>query len=234
MDTVNSNPQMKIFTGNYSMYARYANSKAAFGVREVVAVRGGIEERNIFGISDTSLFVIPNAFHVEIEKTETGFKSVIPSIQIMGQDLYIEETYRQVSGGKKASVDGAWQLTKAFTVNGTDTTHLDIVQFKFYQSGHFIFGHALRDSAGVQRAGMGFGTFEMTGEDALVENVEVSSYPAIVGKSFNIKVTLTAPNQLLEIVDELEGVKSVEYYQRMVKGMPGGVENWQAVNVFTC
>jgi hypothetical protein len=227
LDTVGTNPQLKIFTGNYAMYARHAGPIAAFGVRHIVPEKGGIVERNIFGMSDTAEFVTPDAFHVEIEMTDRGYKQVIPSAKIWGQDFYIEEEYQRVDQGKPSPVDGAWHLTKAFTVKGADTTHLEIVQFKFYQSGSFIFGHSLRDSAfAVPHAGIGFGTFSMTGDDTLVENVEESSYPGIMGKSFNIKVTLTTPNELLQIVDELDGVKSVEFYERMVKGQPGGVENW--------
>jgi hypothetical protein len=228
IDTASTNPQLKIFTGNYVMYARHAGPIAAFGVRQFIHEKRGIAERNIYGMSDTSEFVTPDVFHLEIDKTSIGYRQVIPSVKIMGQDFYIEEDYKRVDAGQASPVDGAWRLTRAFTVKGNDTTHLQIVQFKFYQSGNFIFGHSLRDSAfAVPHAGIGFGTFSMQGEDALVENVETSNYPSIVGKSFNIKVMLSVPpNNLQQIVDELDGVKSVEFYERMVKGTGGGVETW--------
>ena len=228
LDTTSTNPQMKIFTGNYTMYARHGGSRVAFGVREFIKERGGIAERNIFGMRDTSEFVAPDVFHLEIDRTDEGYKQVIPSAKFMGEDFYIEEEYKRVDIGKATPVDGAWRLTKAFTVKGTDTTHLQIVQYKFYQSGNFIFGHSLRDSAfAIPHAGIGFGTFSMTDDNTLVENVETSNYPAIVGKSFNIKLMLSVPpNNLVQIVDELDGVKSVEYYERLVKGEQGGVEKW--------
>jgi hypothetical protein len=215
LDTITYDSQMKIYTGGHVIFAQYGpDSMATWAVRKVLPVEGGVRESNVFGgIGETEL-PGPHIYTLDIEKTRDGFRQVITDLEYRGQMMGLTEEYKGVDSGISTPYDGAWELTSAFIVNGNDTTHLDIVQYKFYHSGNFVFGHSLRDSLKNSSAGFGYGKFDATDAN-LTEHVEASSYPQIVGKSFKIKVTLEGRDKLLQVVDELEGAKSVEAYRRL-------------------
>jgi hypothetical protein len=216
MDSTNHNAQMKIYSGAYVMYAQFGpDSMASWGVRKVLPVEGGIRESNVYGAIGSTELATPHIYTLSIERTGNGFRQSIPSLEYRGQTIELTEEYELVEGGIPTPYDGAWKLTDAFIVNGKDTAHLDIVQYKFYQSSSFIFGHALRDSLKNSSSGFGYGHYDMPNDSTLTEYVEVSSYKQIVGKSFNIKVSLDGKDNLLQVVDELEGAKSVERYKRL-------------------
>jgi hypothetical protein len=215
-ESTNSNPQIKIYTGGYGFYAQFGpDSAASWGVRKMLPAEGGIRESNVFGAIGSVEYPAPRIYMLNIEHTAQGFRQVIPDLTYRGQTLELTEEYERIDSGIPTPYDGAWELTEAFIVNGKDTSHLDITQYKFYHSGAFAFGHSIRDSLKNVTSGFGYGSFDMANDGILTEHVEVSSYGQIVGKSFNIKVKLVGDNTLLQVVDELEGAKSVEAYKRL-------------------
>jgi hypothetical protein len=218
MDTTNTNSQIKIYTGGFGFYAQFGpDSAASWGVRKLLPATGGIRESNVFGAVGSAEYPTARIYLLNIEETVNGFRQVVPDLSYRGQTLELTEEYERIDSGIPTPYDGAWELTQAFIVKGQDTTHLDITQYKFYHSGAFAFGHSVRDSLMNARSGFGYGTFDMVNDSTLTEHVEVSSYGQIVGKSFNINVKLAGDNTLLQVVDELEGAKSVESYRRLKK-----------------
>jgi hypothetical protein len=216
LDTMIYDSQMKIYTGGHVIFAQFGpDSTATWAVRKVLPIDGGVRESNVYGAMGVTELPGPHIYTLEVETTADGFKQVITDLEYRGQMMGLTEEYERVDSGMPTPYDGAWELTDAFIVNGADTTHLDITQYKFYHSGNFVFGHSLRDSLKNSAAGFGYGTFSMSNDSTLTENVSASSYSQIVGKSFNIKVKLDGQDKLFQIVDELEGAKSVETYKRL-------------------
>lgn len=218
IDSIGTAPQLKIYSDGYMMYAQFVpgDSIVSFGVGSVTQEEGGLKETNVYGAVDTVVYSNPpdtSSYVLQVERTEKGYRQVIPNMEFRGRTYELTEDYERVDNGITSPADGAWKFVSGYTVKGTDTTKLDVVQYKFYHSGSFIFGHTFPDNNGTSRAGLGFGTFTMSGDTALVENVEVSNYP-IAGKSFNISVKVKG-DELTQVVDELDGVKSVEVYRRM-------------------
>lgn len=216
LDTTTFSPQLKIYTGDHVIFAQFGpDSVPTWGVRKVLPVDGGVRESNVYGAIGVTEMPSPHIYTLSIDETSNGFKQTITDLEYRGQMMALTEEYERVDSGIPTPYDGPWELTEAFVVNGSDTTHLDIVQYKFYHSGSFVFGHSLRDSLGNSTAGFGYGKFDVGDDNILTEYVEASSYPQIVGKSFKIKVSLDGKDKLFQIVDELEGAKSVETYKRL-------------------
>jgi hypothetical protein len=216
MDSTNHNPQIKIYRDGFAIYAQFGpDSAASWGVRKLLPSDGGVRESNVFGAVGAAEYPGPYIYTLMVEETPGGYRQVVSDLQYRGQMLELTEEYERVDSGKPSPCDGAWELTQAFIVNDMDTAFLDIVQYKFYHSGSFVFGHSLRDSANISTAGFGFGTFDMANDSTLTEHVEISSYRQIEGKSFNIKVQVVDEDLLFQVVDELEGAKSVESYRRL-------------------
>ena len=216
LDTATFNPQLKIYTGDHVIFAQFGpDSVPTWGVRKVLPIEGGVRESNVYGAIGETEMPSPHIYTLSIDETSKGYKQTITDLEYRGQMMALTEEYERVEGGIPTPYDGAWELTDAFIVNGSDTTHLDIVQYKFYHNGSFVFGHSLRDSLQNSSAGFGYGKYDMADDNTLTEHVEASSYPQIVGKSFNIKVRLEGNDKLFQIVDELEGAKSVETYKRL-------------------
>jgi hypothetical protein len=218
MDSTNHNPQIKIYTGGFGIYAQFGpDSAASWGVRKLLPAEGGVRESNVFGAVGAAEYPGPYIYTLKVEPTTDGYRQTVSDLQYRSQVLELTEEYERVDSDVQTRCDGAWELTKAFIINGQDTSFLDIVQYKFYHSGSFVFGHSLRDSAKVSTSGFGFGTFDMANDSTLTEHVDVSSYRQIEGKSFKIKVELVDKDNLFQVVDELEGAKSVESYRRLKK-----------------
>ncbi len=90
-------------------------------------------------------------------------------------------------------------------------------QYKTYYAGHFIFGHTYKDSANKIHTGMGYGTFTMGSANKITENVVVSTYGSIRGKSFDIAIEMTGTDAFKQTISETTGEIGVEFYQRLKK-----------------
>ena len=102
-------------------------------------------------------------------------------------------------------------------MRGQDTTRGERTQYKAFYAGYFMYGHSFKDSANKEFTGIGFGTFEMDGDNKIKEVDLNSTYSIAVGQSFAMDIELNGPDNYKQTIESADGSKSVEYYQRLKK-----------------
>ena len=135
----------------------------------------------IFSARDTTYNATPASYKLNITKTPDGYEQVIPEIVIDSQKSKLTEVYQAVGTTVKAPLDGVWKEINSYTVKGNDTTKNMRTQFKAFYAGYFMFGASTKDSASKNHTGIGFGTFEMTGNNKMKETDLNSTYSIIAG-----------------------------------------------------
>jgi len=217
--TTNSLQQLKMYSADYMMYANFnpADSISSFGIGTYTADKDTVTENVIYNASDSSKSDSPGSFKLAIEKTDKGYKQVISDLQMQsGEKMKLTEDYESIGTTVASTLDGAWKITKAYYVNGKDTSKNDAVQYKMYADGHFIFGHTYSDSAKKTHTGMGYGTFAMTGNKSK-ETVLVSTYYQIRNQSVDLDIEMNGNDAYTQTITNKDGSKSVEMYQRLKK-----------------
>lgn len=210
--------QLKIYTDKFFMYTQVNpnDSVSAFGVGTyATGKKDSLTENVIYSASDTSFHPQPVSYHLSIELTPDGYKQVIKDIVFNGQKSTLTEEYSRVGTKKASPLDGVWKEIKGFSVNGTDTVAYNRIQYKAFHSGYFMFGHTAKDSSGKTRAGMGFGTFEMEGNNKLRETDLNSTYAIIAGQSFTIDISMDGTDEYHQTITNSDGSKSMEFYERL-------------------
>ncbi len=114
-------------------------------------------------------------------------------------------------------MDGTWKETKAYSVNGNNTTDNKVTQFKTYYAGYVIWGHTYSDAASKIHTGVGFGKFKMTGKNKLTESMMASTYYQVRGHDFNIDIEMNGKDEFKQTLNNKDGSKDVEIYQRLKK-----------------
>jgi hypothetical protein len=215
--TYTSLKEFKIFTDQTMMYVNIspADSISRFGVGFYTSDSGFVKEHVIFGASDSTSNTNSSDFKLVIEKTEKGYKQVIPSMMSRGVSYKLTEEYETVSTTATSPLDGTWKGIKFYTIKGKDSTENKMTQFKTYFAGHFMFGHTYLDSTKHLHTGIGYGTFDMNGNNKVKENVTVSTYYQLRDKSFDIDIEMTGTDEFKQTITEANGDKNVEFYQRL-------------------
>lgn len=212
--------QLKIYTDNLMMYTQVnpADSVSAFGVAAYASTDSGtVVEDVIYSARDTSIGSLPASYNLEIQKNPDGYTQVIPQIPMQGQNMKLTEEYKSVGTPTKAPLDGVWRETKSFIVKGADTTLNHRTQYKAFYAGYFMFGSTVIDSASKTKTGIGFGTFEMAGDNKIKETDLNSTYSIIAGNSFNVDVEMNGTDNYKQTITDSTGSKSVEFYERVKK-----------------
>ena len=80
-----------------------------------------------------------------------------------------------------------------------------------------MFGSTVIDSASKTKTGIGFGTFEMAGDNKIKETDLNSTYSIIAGNSFNVDVEMNGTDNYKQTITDSTGSKSVEFYERVKK-----------------
>lgn len=221
LDTsITSLQQLKIYTADHMIYANFnpADSISSFGVATYTADKDTVTENVIYNASDSSKSDTPGSFKLAIEKTEKGYKQIIADMQMQGgEKMTLTEAYESVGTKATSALDGVWKITKAYNINGKDTSLNNAVQYKMYAGGYFIFGHTYSDSAKKTHTGMGYGTFTMTGSNKSKEMVVVSTYYQIRGQAVDLDIEMNGADAYTQTITGKDGSKSVEIYQRLKK-----------------
>ena len=219
--TDNSLQQLKIFTGDHMMYANVnsPDSVSAFGVGSYDIVGDTIMEHVIYTASASTKDDTAHTYNLFIEKTDKGYKQVIADIVGMNDSVHykLTEEYENAGTDTKTPLDGVWKLTKAIVIKGKDTTVQKLTQYKAYYAGNIIFGHSYTDSLNKNHTGVGFGKFEMTGDNKAKEFMKTSTYNDVRGKDFDLDISLNGPDEFTQTIMEKDGTKGVETYQRLRK-----------------
>lgn len=211
--------QLKIYTGDHMMYANInpPDSVSSFGIGTYSADTGTVTENVIYNAADTTANSSPGKFSLLITTTPKGYKQVIPEIESNGQKFKLTEEYDSVGTTAKSPLDGAWKQTKSLWIQGKDTIENKGTQYKTYHAGHFIWGHTYIDSAKKMHTGIGYGTFEMNGNNKVKEDVSFSTYYQVRGKTMNIDIELNGTDEFKQTITEPNGGKGVEFYERLKK-----------------
>ncbi len=212
--------QLKIFTGDFMMYANVnpSDSASSFGIGTYSIDKDTIIENVFFGASDSTKNENKRSFKLVIEKTDSGYKQIIPELESRGRKYKLTEEYNSVGSTVKTPMEGAWKAVKIYYIKGKDTSwNNQVTQYKTYYAGHFIFGHSYTDSAHKAHTGIGFGTFEMAGGNKVKEKGMASTYSVVAGHDFDIDVEMSGNDAFRQTITNADGVKMVEEYERVKK-----------------
>jgi hypothetical protein len=207
-----------MYTDKFFMYTQVNpnDSVSAFGVGTYEAGKNdSLTENVIYSASDTSFHTEPISYHLSIKLTPDGYNQVIKDIVFDGQKSRLSEEYNRVGTKATSALDGVWKEIKAYSVNRTDTVIYNRTQYKAYYSGYFMFGHSVKDSSGKTRTGMGFGTFELEGNNKLKETDLNSTYSIIAGQSFTIDISMDGADKYHQTITNPDKSKSIEFYERL-------------------
>jgi len=215
--TVHSLQQLKIYTGDYMMYANFypRDSTSSFGVGSYGAMKDTVTENVIYSASDSVKNDTPRTYTLIITKGDSGYKQVIPDMETQGQKTILTEEYTTVGTSAKAPLDGVWKELKTYYVKGKDTTKYNTNQYKAYFAGYYIWGSTFLDSARKNHTGMGFGKFTLTGANQLKESCITSSYYRLRGQDINIDLEMNGEDEYKQTINYPGGEKSIEIYQRI-------------------
>lgn len=210
--------QLKIYTDSMMMFAQVnpGDSVSGFGVGFYTADAGIVIENNIYSARDT-IVNAPATYTLNIKITPNGYTQVIPEIVINSQKSKLTEEYQSVGKAQKSPLDGVWKETNSYTLKGNDTTKNNRTQYKAFYAGYFMFGQTVKDSASKSHTGIGFGTFEMNGDNQIKETDLNSTYSIIAGNSFNVDIEMNGADNYKQTISYPDGSKSIEFYERLKK-----------------
>jgi hypothetical protein len=210
--------QLKIYTDSMMMYAQVnpGDSVSGFGVGFYTSDTGTVIENDIYSARDT-VINSPATYSLNITITPEGYTQVIPEIVIGSQKSKLIEEYQSVGKQQKTPLDGVWKETDFYLVQGKDTTRSIRTQYKAFYDGYFMYGHTFKDSANKNFTAIGFGTFEMDGDNKIKEMDLNSTYSIAVGQSFPVDFEMTDPDHYTQTIVSSDGSKSVEVYERVKK-----------------
>jgi len=209
--------QLKIYTGEYMMFANFyaRDSTSGFGIGSYSADKDTVTEKNIYRSSDSVKDDRSTTYTLIITKNDTGYKQIIPEMDLDGQKITTTEDYSSVGTTAKSPLDGVWKEIKTYYVKGKDTTKYNTTQFKAYYGGYYIWGHSYADSVKKNHTGMGFGKFAINGTNKLKENCITSSYYQVRGQDVDIDFETNGNDEFKQTIKYPNGGQSIEIYQRI-------------------
>jgi hypothetical protein len=216
--TVTGLEQLKIFGDGFVMYANVnpADSASSFGIGTYTAGKDTVTEVILYSGSDNGGDDTVRTFKLMIEKSDKGYKQIIPEIGNGAEKFKLTEEYTTVGTAATSALDGAWKQTKRLWIMGKDTTVDQATQYKVYSGGYCMWGHVWKDSASKTHAGIGFGKFTMTG-NAVKESMMASTYSSVRGKDFDITIVMNGNDGFTQTMKNEDGSIGIETYERMKK-----------------
>lgn len=211
--------QLKIYTDDFFMYVQVNpnDSVSAFGVGWYSTDTASVVENVIFSASDTSFNNTPKTYNLNITKTFEGYEQVIPEIIFSSKKYKLTESYNKTGTDAKTALDGVWKEINSYTLNGNDTIQNNRTQYKAFYNGYFMFGHSYTGDDSKRHTGVGFGTFVKENDNKIKETDLNSTYAMIAGQTFDIDIEMDGKDAFKQIVNNADGSKGVEFYQRVKK-----------------
>jgi hypothetical protein len=217
-DSMLSTQQFKIYTDRHFMYARpiVGDTLAYFGIGTYQMAGGQLMEYPFYTSAGGAQ---ADTFSIDITKMGNGYVQVIRfPADSQGRKYVLTEEYTEVSKPRTSPLDGAWKQTKTmFTPKGgKPVAGNNPTQYKVYQSGHFMWGSTVQDSAtGKPVSYFGYGTFEMMGPNKAREIPTNSTFRAsLVGTPTMLQLEFMGKDAYRQTILWPDG-KSVEEYQRL-------------------
>jgi len=217
-DTIMDIKQLKIYTDNYFMYAHplAVDTLGDFGVGTYTMVNGKLTE-HVFYTSDGGKQ--DNSIDVKVAKTSDGYTQVINfPADASGSGFMLTESYKNVSKKLSSEFEGAWKLTRltVYSTAGTPTVTDNPLEYKFYQSGHFMFGSTQTDPTTQKPvANIGYGTFTVDGPNEITETPVNSTYHDIINVAVKLKLVFKGKDHYEQTIVWKDGSKMIEEYERL-------------------
>ncbi len=210
--------QLKIFGDDFVMYVNVnpADSASSFGIGTYTAGKDTVTEIVSFNAGSSGGDDTVRTYQLVIEKSDKGYKQIIPEIGSGENKFKLTEEYTTVGTAATSSLDGAWKITKWLWIMGKDTTVNEGVQYKSYYGGYCMWGHVWKDSASKSHTGIGFGKFTMTGNNVKEANM-ASTYPDVRGKALDDTEAMNGKDRFTQTMKNKDGSFSIEVYERMKK-----------------
>jgi hypothetical protein len=190
---------------------------AAFGVGTYHIANGQVVEEMFHGPSGR----VNNTFHLDVSKQNDGYTQVI-NFPGNAKTYVLTEDYIESSKKLKTPLDGAWRMTRVTQVDKSGkTTATDInndeAQFKFYESGSFIWVNQWKDAkTGKQMSAYGYGTTKVDAPDQITESNVSSTYATLLnGRDVTLKLKFFGPDVYEQTIVFPGGGQSTERYERM-------------------
>jgi hypothetical protein len=206
--TYKTTQQMKIYTEDYMMYTNVnsLDTISSFGIGTYTIDKDTVTENVIYTASDTTATTNPGKYKLIIDKSTNGFVQVIPDILTQGRHIKLTEEYESAGTKITSPLDGAWKQTRSYSIKGNDTVNNKVTQYK-----------TSVDSSGKQHTGTGFGKFEMNGNNKVKESMAGSTFYQVRGHDFDIDIVMNGADGFTQTINNADGSKSVEVYERLKK-----------------
>ena len=217
-DSVMDGTQFKIYTNGYYMYAHTlaVDTLGSYGVGSYTIQNGKLTE-NSFYTSDNGAH--NDSYDLKISKTTGGYTQVINfPADASGPEFVLTESYKNISKNIASALEGAWKMTRLTEIaaDGTPTVTNDPLQYKFYQSGHFMYGNTRTDPATQKTvSGIGYGSFVVNSIDEITENTINSSYKPAINTPVKLKISFKGKNAYQQTIAWPDGSKMIEEYKRL-------------------
>lgn len=217
-DSVMYVKQFKIYTDGYYMYAHTldVDTLGDYGVGSYTMQKGKLTENSFYTSANGAH---NDSYDVKVQNTPGGYTQVInfpgsPS----GSGFILTESYKNMSKNLSSALDGAWKMKKLTLVatDGKLTVINDPVQYKFYQSGHFVFGSTQTDTATHKTiSGIGYGSFKVNSPTEITETAINSSYPSNMNTPIKLDLSFTGKDHYQQTIVWPDGSKMIEEYDRL-------------------
>jgi len=210
--------QFKIYTDGYYMYAHTldVDTLGAYGVGTYSMQKGKLTENSFYTSANGAH---SDSYDVKVQKTSSGYTQVINfPADASGTDFILTESYKNMSKNLTSALDGAWKMTKLTLIatDGTPTVIKDPVQYKFYQSGYFIFGSTQTDAATHKTiSGIGYGSFTVNSPNEITETAINSSYSSNINTPIKLKLDFRGKDYYQQTIVWPDGSKMIEEYERL-------------------
>lgn len=217
-DSLMGNEQLKLFTDKYVMYAhkRPKDSLGEFGVGTYQIQNGKVIEHMFYTAASGARL---DTFELEINKTGEGYRQVIDFPELEGRRFKLTEDYTTVGKHVNTPIDGAWKQTRNVSISPKgDTAYKNDnpTQYKVFQSGHFMWGNTVLDSATQKPVSyFGYGTFSMKGNQITEVNTNSSFVTSLVEIPVNLDIKFTGKDRYQQTIIWPDGWKQIEYYERL-------------------
>ncbi|MGZ3847118.1 MAG: hypothetical protein ACXVBH_13740 [Flavisolibacter sp.] len=217
-DSAMNGTQLKIYSHGYYMYAHTLDidTLGAYGVGTYSMQNGKFTEHSFYTSANGAH---NDSYDLKISKTADGYTQVINfPADASGPEFMLTESYKNMNKNMTSTLDGAWKMTKLTVVaaDGTPTVTNDPLQYKFYQSGHFMYGNTRTDPATQKTtAGIGYGTFVVSSNGEVTENTINSSYRPAINTPVKLKVSFKGKDAYQQTIVWQDGSKMIEEYERL-------------------
>jgi len=218
-DSILSTQQFKIYTDRHFMYAHAipGDSLADFGIGTYRIQGGKVIEYPFYTAQSGP---VQDSFTLTINQAADGYAQTFnlpPDSQ--GRQYTLIEDYRNAGRNVRSPLDGAWRMTRQtyYPAGGNPVMASNLVQYKVYESGHFIWASSSIDSATQRRvAAFGYGTFKMKGPNKAVETNTQSTYRTMLeGTPVTLQLVFTGKDHYQQTITGPDGGRQVEEYERL-------------------